>query len=197
VLVLRPGLTDNVPELSMPTVAVARSFRDAMKEFQAEGRGGPDDNSMIGAEIQEWQGRWDTPEGFEAFTAALRAQSLKETPRPAGWVPCTTWWWVEGRRYLGRIALRHQLTARLRETGGHIGYDVRPTARRQGHATAMLRAVLPQANRMGIDSVLITCEAGNLASRKVIEANGGVLEDQLHGTLRFWVPAVLGTGAQA
>jgi predicted acetyltransferase len=173
----------------MPTVTVARSFRDAMKEFTAEGRGGPDDGSMIGAEIREWQGRWDTPEGFAAYAAALRAQSREETPRPPGWVPCTTWWWVEGADYLGRIALRHQLTPRLRETGGHIGYDVRPTARQRGHATAMLRAVLPRAGRMGISSVLITCDVGNVASRKVIEANGGVLDDELHGKLRFWVPA--------
>ncbi len=89
--------------------------------------------------------------------------------------------------YLGRIALRHQLTDRLRETGGHIGYDVRPTARRQGHATAMLRAVLPLTHGMGINPVLVTCDVDNLASRRVIQANGGVLEDERYGKLRFWV----------
>jgi predicted acetyltransferase len=188
VLLLLPGLTGSVPELSLPTVTVARSFRDAMKEFQAEGRGGPDDDTMVGAEIREWQGRWDTSDGFAAYVAALRAQSRPETPRPAGWVPCTSWWWVEGSGYLGRIALRHQLTSRLREVSGHIGYDVRPTARRRGHATAMLRAMLPQASSMGIDPVLITCDVDNLASRKVIEANGGVLEDERNGKLRFWAP---------
>jgi predicted acetyltransferase len=181
------GLTYRVPELSAPVVVVAGSFLTAMREFQAEGRGGPDDNSMIGAEIREWQGRWDTPDGFAAFVAALRAQSEPETPRPAGWVPCTTWWWVDGQDYLGRIALRHQLTERLRANGGHIGYDVRPTARRRGHATAMLRAALPRAHDMDIDPVLVTCDADNLASRKVIEASQGVLEDERHGMLRYWV----------
>src|SRR5262245_37996567 len=112
---------------------VARSFLAAMQEFAAEGRGGPDDNTMIGAEISQWQRRWDTPEGFAAYVAALGAQSDEETPRPEGWVPSTTWWWIDGPDYLGRIALRHRLTTRLREVGGHIGYDVRPTARRQGH----------------------------------------------------------------
>ena len=177
-----------MPELSAPTVAVARSFLSAMGEFGAEGRGGPDDDSMIGREISQWQGRWDTPEGFAAFVAALRAQSAQEAPRPAGWVPCTTWWWVDGQDYLGRIALRHRLNDRLREHGGHIGYDVRPTARRRGHATAMLRAVLPRANVMGIDPALVTCAVTNVASRRVIEANGGVLEDEHLGKLRFWVP---------
>lgn len=88
-------------------MAVADSFRNAMREFQAEGRGGPDDDTMIGAEIREWQRHWGTPEGFAAYVAALRAQSEEETPRPVGWVPCTTWWWVNGPDYLGRIALRH------------------------------------------------------------------------------------------
>lgn len=170
-------------------MAVAESFLDAMAEFQAEGRGRADDDTMIGAEIREWQGRWGTPEGFADYVAALRAQSEPDTPRPPGWVPSTTWWWVQGPAYLGRIALRHRLTDRLLEIGGHIGYDVRPTARRQGHATAMLRVVLPLAGAMGIDPVLVTCDVDNVASRKVIEVNGGVLEDERHGKLRFWVPA--------
>lgn len=52
----------------------------------------------------------------------------------------------------------------------------------------MLRAVLPSARGMGIDPALITCEADNLASRRVIAANGGVFEDERRGKLRFWVP---------
>jgi predicted acetyltransferase len=90
--------------------------------------------------------------------------------------------------YIGRIALRHRLTEHLLREGGHIGYDVRPPARRRGHATAMLRAALPEAAARGIPSALITCEADNLASAKVILANGGVLENELDGKLRFWVP---------
>jgi predicted acetyltransferase len=52
----------------------------------------------------------------------------------------------------------------------------------------MLRAALPEAAARGIPSALITCEADNLASAKVILANGGVLENELDGKLRFWVP---------
>jgi predicted acetyltransferase len=97
-------------------------------------------------------------------------------------------WWVEQDEYLGRIAVRHRLTAQLREVGGHIGYDVRPSARRRGHATAMLRAALPVVRSLGINSALVTCDVDNVASRKVIERNGGVLEDQRGDKLRFWVP---------
>jgi predicted acetyltransferase len=41
---------------------------------------------------------------------------------------------------------------------------------------------------MGIDPVLVTCDVDNLAYCEVIEANLGVLDDERHGTLRYWVP---------
>ncbi len=177
-----------MPEFTPPTERVRESFLAAMAEFRAEGRGGPDDDSMIGTEQRTFGATWHTVEGFAAYVAKLRADALKETARPADRVPCTTLWWVQGNEYFGRLAIRHELTEFLREIGGHIGYDVRPTARRRGHATAMLRAALPTASVLGIDPALVTCDLDNVASRRVIEANGGVLEDRRHGKLRYWVP---------
>jgi predicted acetyltransferase len=177
-----------MPALSLPSIGVHGSFQAAMAEFGAEGRGAYNDYTMIGRDLREWSGRWDSPEGFSAFVSDLLAQSEQDTPCPAGWVPSTTWWWADGSEFLGRIALRHTLTAFLLSVGGHIGYDVRPSARRRGHATAMLAAALPHVYAMGIDPALITCDVDNIASRKVIEANGGALENELEGKLRFWVP---------
>jgi predicted acetyltransferase len=177
-----------MPQLSLPVVEVKDSFLAAMAEFAAEGRGAPGEHSMIASEMREFGATWSTDEGFDAYVSALRAQALEETPRPAHFVPCTTFWWVDGTEYLGRIAVRHRLTPHLLEEGGHIGYDVRASARRRGHATAMLRAVLPYAASLGIEKALLTCDADNDASRAVIEANGGVLEDERNGVLRFWVP---------
>jgi predicted acetyltransferase len=76
----------------------------------------------------------------------------------------------------------------LREYGGHVGYEVRPTARRQGHATRMLREVLPHVRALGIESALLTCDEDNVASARVIVAAGGVLEDRRGVKLRYWVP---------
>ena len=72
--------------------------------------------------------------------------------------------------------------------GGHIGYDVRPSVRRRGYATLMLRLSLPVAHQLGIDPALITCDDTNVGSRRVIEANGGRLASASDGILRFWVP---------
>ena len=52
----------------------------------------------------------------------------------------------------------------------------------------MLAAALPVARSLGIDRALHTCDEANLVSRKVIEANGGVLEDKNGDKVRYWVP---------
>ena len=93
-----------------------------------------------------------------------------------------------GHGYLGRIALRHRLTEHLLREGGHNRLRRAADCRRRGHATAMLHAVLPEAAARGISSVLVTCDVDNVASTKVIQASGGVLENELDGKLRFWVP---------
>jgi predicted acetyltransferase len=186
-----------MPRLSRPVPEVRLSFIAAMREFQAEGRGGADDLTNIGDEIRDYADTWSTPEGFTAYVARLRDQALEDSARPEGYVPSTTLWWIEGDDYLGRLAIRHRLTPRLREAGGHIGYDVRPSARRRGHATAMLRAAVPVARKLGIDQALITCDVDNIASRRVIERNGGVRQDRYGDKWRFWVPTAPHAGDDA
>jgi predicted acetyltransferase len=177
-----------MPELSSPTLRVHGSFVAAMAEFRSEGRGDAADISAIGGEIREFGHHWALPEDFAAYVDWLRSQVLKDAPRPEGHVPSTTLWWIEDDQYLGRLAIRHRLTRHLLDAGGHIGYDVWPSARRRGHATAMLRAALPVARGLGIESALVTCDVTNVASRKVIEVNGGIFDDQRGDKLRFWVP---------
>lgn len=177
-----------VPKLVSPTIAVHESFLAAVAEFAAEGRGTPEDNSMLGRDMLRYGAHWKDPEVFARYIEDLKADAREETPRPAGFVPSTILWWIEGEEFLGRLSIRHRMTRRLLDWGGSIGYEVRPSARRRGHATAMLRAALPLAHRLGFDPVLITCDHDNVGSRKVIEACGGVFEDQRAEKLRYWVP---------
>lgn len=177
-----------MPRLIPPDPRVRRSFAAAMEEFAAEGRGTEDDRTIIGSYLRDHVDTASEPEAFEAFCAAVRAQALEATPRPAGWVPSTELWWIDRDEFLGRVGIRHRLTPALLEVGGHIGYDVRPSARRRGHATEMLRQALEVARGLGIDRALVTCDVDNIGSKTVIERNGGVLEDEREGKLRYWVP---------
>jgi predicted acetyltransferase len=173
-----------MPTLVVPDVRLKESFLAAMAEFAAEGRTG--DGSGIGNDLERFGGRWATDEGFAEFVAERIAERDGEV-RP-DWVHCTNLWWVEGDEYIGRMSIRHELNYWLREVGGHIGYDVRRSRRGEGHATAMLAAALPIAHDLGIELALLTCDDDNVASRRVIERNGGVLEDERRGKLRYWVP---------
>lgn len=128
------------------------------------------------------------PTTFAEFCAFTRALARPEVPRPSGWTTGTYRWMVDDDTVVGRISLRHDLTPWLLEVGGHIGYAVRPSLRRQGHARTALGLMLGVAADRGLDPVLVTCDEDNLGSRRVIEANGGVLEDVRGSKLRFWVP---------
>ena len=70
------GSDSGMPELVRPTLEVHRSFLAAMAEFRGEGRGGVDDNSMIGLENREFGGTWDT---FEASRRTCRRSVAKLT----------------------------------------------------------------------------------------------------------------------
>jgi len=173
-----------MPALITPTTDLKESFLAAMAEFADEGRTG--DGSGIGRDLEEWTGRWESDEGFAAYVAT-RVAERNHVDDP-DWVLTTNLWWADDRGYIGRMSIRHELNEWLREVGGHIGYDVRRSRRREGHATAMLAAALPIARGLGIERALLTCDDDNLPSRLVIERNGGVLEDKRGNKLRYWVP---------
>ena len=80
--------------LIVPDVRVHASFLSAMDEFRAEGRAGG--RTMVGSDLAEHGDRWHTAEGFAAYLAGIRA--AEHTPRWAGFVTQTTYWWVEDRR---------------------------------------------------------------------------------------------------
>ena len=102
-------------------------------------------------------------------------------------VPVTELWYVDGPGYIGTVMIRHELTAQLRRDGGHIGYHVVPGQRRRGHATAMLAAACAWCRDLGLTKVLVTCTADNVPSRRVIEANAGVLASDADGVLKYWI----------
>ena len=103
---------------------------------------------------------------------------------------CTYRWIMEGDRVLGGIALRHEFSDFV-QRAGHIGYGIRPSARRRGLATWALGRMVNEARVRGMDRLLLVCEAGNGASAKTIERHGGIRENAGDGdngaAWRYWI----------
>ncbi|MDP5226848.1 MULTISPECIES: GNAT family N-acetyltransferase [Arthrobacter] len=118
------------------------------------------------------------PEDFAEWVRVLVDMGRPGATPPEGMAPQSTLWVVEDGEYLGAVGLRHVLSNEyLAEAGGHIGYGIRPSARRRGLATLALQASLQQARDLGLDRVLVTCRDSNTGSVRTIEGAGGVLEE--------------------
>lgn len=100
-------------------------------------------------------------------------------------VPENTYWLYADGQPVGYGKLRHRLTEALKETGGHIGYGIRPSQRGKGYGRLILKLLLEKARELGIAEVLIDCLAENELSRKVIEANGGALKKRTDKRVYF------------
>lgn len=88
--------------------------------------------------------------------------------------------WIWDGEFCGRVSVRWQHgTAALPPTClGHIGYAVVPWKRRRGYATAALGMILTEVRQQKLPYVEVTTDATNIASRRVIEANGGTLIEE-------------------
>jgi len=153
--------------------------------------------------VEEFRQRGDWPipfvlkfptDDFPAFLERLQKCALGSEVAQ-GYAPHETFWLVEdGANVVGVSNLRLQLNDNLRKDGGHIGYGIRPSARRRGLATLILKETLRKARERGITRALVTAEKGNIGSIKTILKNGGVFDSEellpgYHDVMqRFWIP---------
>lgn len=154
--------------LVFPTTAVRESYLDGERAMSLEEGTDPGWLDQAAAD-------------FDGFVARLAAPTRQ-------WdVPVTQLWHIDAPTYIGTVVIRHELTPALARTGGHIGFHVVPPHRRRGHAHRMLADALVFCAHFGLARVLVTCEETNIASRKVIEANGGHPDGTAEGNLRYWI----------
>ncbi len=166
--------------LVRPSVQYKKSFLAGLREFDREGT---QDRSY---------GLRDMLADFPRFVQILRGRE-KGIGLPKGFVPYSAFWLIDRSTLIGQVSVRRRLTPYLRKIGGHIGYVIRPSKRRRGYGTAILRLALLKAKKLGLKKVLVTCDTTNIGSRKIIEKNGGVLENAVAQgrrqpkKLRFWI----------
>ena len=128
---------------------------------------------------------------YEDFAYYLEHLEYKEPQE--GLVPDSTFFCFDEKRNLmvGAVNIRHDLNDYLLKYGGHIGDGIRPSERRKGYATEMIRLALEECRKLGLTRVLMTCDKNNIGSAKSIIRNGGILEDEVleEGVIkqRYWI----------
>lgn len=162
-------------ELRRPTLTDKETVLDMMVEFEK-------------SQSAHDGGFWDA-ENFD-YEEWLETNHNKEMGinLPEGWVPDIQLvaFSIDGQA-VGFLNIRLCLNDFLLEEGGHIGYSIRPSERGKGYAKESLRQGLQVAKEKNIKRALVTCSTENPASRAVILANGGELEDVRNGTERYWI----------
>ena len=132
------------------------------------------------------------PDNFKQMVHAVLEMSNPEK-LPTGRVPETVYWLIDqNNRILGAVTIRHALTKRLLDTEGHIGAGIRPSERRKGYATTILKMTLDKMREMGFKQALVTCNEDNMGSEKAIVKNGGIRDHDFiegHGNIvkRYWI----------
>ncbi len=170
-------------KLVQPSIEYEDSYLTAVAEYQKEHQHTGD---YLGLHID------DLRDNFPAYIQQLKNQA-KGIDLPKGYVPQSLFWLIDENEFIGRAGIRHVLSESLLRVGGHIGYDIRPSKRHKGYGKKILELVLPQAKKLGIEKVLVTCDETNTGSKKIIEANGGMLENivevgpQMPRKLRYWI----------
>ncbi len=115
---------------------------------------------------------------------------------PSYYVPSYDYFAVDNDKFIGVIHIRIRLTDRLLKYGGHIGYGVNPKYWKMGYGKEILRLALQDfKDLIEEDKILITCDDDNIGSYKIIEANGGILENKVENedagekfiTRRYWI----------
>lgn len=143
------------PTLITPTSVYADSYKEALGEFMRESER-PDLLRDQEQRLDDYIRRW-----------VLNTRTLHL-------------WLIDEGRYIGTLQIRKAPTSSdPRIPPNHIYYDVRPSQRKKGYGTAILKLGIDCAREIGLRELVITCEKGNVASRTIIERSGAILEDEI------------------
>lgn len=147
-------------KLVKPSKKYLKSFLRVMDDYRSDenhfGRGGID--PLIKA-IDEHK----VDEYLQKLADGEKGKNLKP-----GHVPGTRFWLLNDNEFVGSFDIRHKLTPNLEKIGGHIAANIAPKYRGKYSSFVGIKMCLDQAKKIGLTSVLMTCDVKNTASFRAI-----------------------------
>lgn len=172
--------------MGLRLIKITREYADQLAEMLDEWKADQEANHTDRSPWAVFRSDWHD---FDSYVADLECSEEK-----GGRVPDSVFFLLDEdrNRLLGAVNIRHYLNESLLKDGGHIGDGIRPSERRKGYATEMIRLALEECRKLGIDRVLMVCDKDNTGSAKSIIRNGGVLDNEITGDdgsieQRYWI----------
>jgi predicted acetyltransferase len=156
-------------KLIKPNIRYKKSFKSALYEFEKEGNIKEGNIKKIDEYIKN---------------GGIKYKDIN--------IKSSTYWLIDKNKFIGRLNIRHNLNDELKKFGGNLGFIIRPQERKKGFGKEILRLGIKKAEKIGFKKILITCNEKNIASRKIIEKNGGLFENKIRNTKggqtrRYWI----------
>ncbi len=153
--------------LKFPTMELKNEWLNYLEEYRLDD---PNANPL------GYKKDTDYAEWLDKMTDEKNGTNIKKSR-----VPSSIYFLMDNNRIIGHVSIRHNIdNIFLSLYGGHIGYGIRPSERRKGYATLLLRLALEKCNELGLAKVMVTCKEENIASSKTIEKNHGVLKEIIY-----------------
>ena len=171
--------------MNIKLVKLSKEYKNQLFEMLDEWKSDIENN---GSNHSPWAIFKNDYHNFDYYLDNLELKEAKD-----GKVPDSVFFCLDLDRniFVGAVNIRHYLNEGLLKSGGHIGDGIRPSERRKGYATAMIKLALEECKKLGIDKVLMVCDKDNVGSAKSITNNGGVLENEIveDGVVeqRYWI----------
>ena len=151
------------------------TLKRPIKEYEAEALAFKQEFIDNGEQTINGSELLDQMDSYDDWLKAVSDNTSPETVNPSWVVTDTYFAFDENNRLVGVIDFRHELNDFLKDFG-NSGYSVRPSDRRKGYATEMLRLIIGRATEIGLKQLQLSVERTNEPSVKTILKNGGKYE---------------------
>lgn len=158
-------------ELVIPSIEYRNQYIDMMEEWKEESK----------VYIAPWVLKLPY-KSEEEFLDMLKTIKNRSEGNINDENPPSDTYWIYNKtedKLIGAVNIRKFDENHKPDIWGHIGYGIRPSERRKGYATEVLKMAKAICRNMGLDKIFLACYEWNKGSEKVMINNNGILKNTI------------------